>query len=523
MNNYSFNGSMSREVLESFLSRAVTAADLVNSDTLDDDLRMIGNIGAKFLGRASGVWDLEPDDGAHFQKSRTVAARVHEIDPDIILQTCIFEAIFKEVENIEIPDWVFKSFQLPIEHRTFRFTDMLFDSKPQGYIWDQNGGIPNIDKLETQLWFFYRAASYIDAGYEAIHMGQIHLYTADDTGFKKTIALFEKIRDYAITNARRGIVLLDAHTHGVNVQGRLLFDFHSMPYSRMPILDTTGDKLALVQEGFSEGGVTPSGWSCESLPMLMELDNWGGQFVFENDCIPNEQRAWKEWWGYDQIAWFASQDEESRNRFLEYTLKWTAVNNVNAYLQMPMRRGLGSCQIPMTAWGTGEMTASNCYQANTPGEGCPLGFGQEETIKYLWQLESDLRQKAGNPLPNASYGAEDSFDPETGIKLPSRVILYGSFQHHVGAFKNDSNSETTRMYYMGDGIYQRTFVLPFRGSYDYAVALYGTLSQTFSFDSYPRSGSSNKSTMEIEQDNTVVTFVYDFRNRSLTANMIEGL
>ncbi|RED75070.1 hypothetical protein [Cohnella phaseoli] len=515
-----FNGTISRDTLESYLSRAVTAADLVNSTTLDDDLRMIGNIGAKFLGRASGVWLLEPDDDAHFRNSRTLAERVHEVDPDIMLQTCIFEAVYSGVENIEIPDWVFEAFQLPVERRTFRYADMLFDSKPQGFVWDGDGGIPNLNKLETQLWFYYRAVRYIDAGYEAIHMGQVHLYTAEDNGFKKTAALFRKIRDYARNHARRGIVLLDAHTHGVNINGTLLFDFHSMPYSRMPILDRTGEKLALVQEGFSEGGVTPSGWTCDTLPMLMELDNWGGKFFGENDGIPYERRAWKEWWGYDQIAWFASQDSESRDQFLDYAFKWTAVNNLHAYLQMPIRRTLGNCQIPMPTSGEGE-AVSDVYQANQASDGCPLGFGQEETIKRLWQAEHNLRGRASNPLPNASFGAANDFDPETGVKLPARVILYGSFQHQVGAINNDSNSETTRMYYAGNGLYRRTFVFPFRGTFDYAVAPYGTLSQTFSIDSYPRSGSSTKSMLTVERDNEVVEFVFDFANRQLTAHVVE--
>ncbi|MBP3961913.1 hypothetical protein [Paenibacillus lignilyticus] len=522
MDHSMFNGSISRDVLEGYLSRAVTAADLVNSTTVDDDLRMIKNIGAKFLGRASGVWLLEADDGEHFRKSATLAERVHEVDPDIMLQTCIFEAVFEGVEKIKIPEWVFTAFQLPAENRNFRFADMLFDGKPKGFVWDDNGGIPNMNKPETQFWFYYRAVNYINAGYEAIHMGQIHLYTAEDIGLKKTVSLFQKIRDYAREHARRGIVLLDAHTHGVNIDGRLLFDIHSMPYSRMPLLDRTGDKLALVQEGFSEGGVTPSGWSCDSLPMLMELDNWGGKFFDEQDNIPFERRAWKEWWGYDQIAWFASQDEESRNQFLEYAFKWTAVNNANAYLQMPIRRTLGSYHRPLPTGGEGE-ARSNCYQANRASEGCPLGFGQEDKIRSLWQSEQDLRQRAGNPLPNTSFGADDSYDPETGIKLPARVILYGSFQHHVGAFNNDSNSEITRMYYSGNGIYRRSFVMPFKGSYTYAVAPYGTLSQTYSIDEYPRSGSSTKATMDIERDNTVIEFVFDFMKRSLTVKVIEGL
>lgn len=521
MKNYTFHGSMSQEVLESYLSRAVTAAGLVHSDTLDDDLRMIGNIGAKFLGRASGVWDMEPDDEEHFMKSKRLAERVHEMDSDIILQTCIFEAIFREVDRIKVPDWVFEAFQLPYEDRTFRFDRMLFDNKPAGFVWDENGAIPNIDKIEAQMWFYYRAARYIDAGFEAIHMGQIHLYAADDIGFAKTYALFDRIRGYAKRHARRGIVLLDAHTHGINVKGKLLFDYHSMPYSRMPILDRSGDPIALVREGFSEGGTTPSGWTCDSLPLLMEFDNWGGKFFNEEDNIPDEQRAWMDWWGYDQITWFASQEEESRNRFLEYTYKWTAVHYANAHFQMPMRRTLGNCRINKPAYGTGQSMISNCYQANKPSTACPLGYGQEETIKAIWASESRLREKASSPRLVNQYGGDDEYEPLTGVKMPSRVILYGNFQHHVGAINNDSNSEVTRMYYAGNGQYKLSCIFPFQGEYAYAVAPYGTLSQTYSIDNYPRSGSSTKANLTIHKDNTVVTFIYDFSRRTVTVEVME--
>lgn len=525
MKNYTFSGSMSKEVLENYLSRAVTAANLVNSDTLEDDLRFIKNVGPKFLGRASGIWSMEKDDEEHFRKSEFLAKRIHEIDSEIILQTCIFEAIFRELETIKIPNWVFGAFSIPFENRNFRFDDMLFDKKPKGFIWGDNGAIPNIDKLEAQMWFYYRAVRYINAGFEAIHMGQVHLYSADDVGYKKVFSLFEMIRNYAKENARRHMIILDAHTHGVNVNGKLLFDFHSMPYSRMPILDLPGNKLVFVREGFSEGGLTPSEWKCDVLPMLMEFDNWGGKFFNEEDNIPTEKRAWMEWWGYDQIAWFASQDEESRNRYLEYAFKWIAVNDVNAYCQMPFIRTIGNCQIKMQSYETDKEVLSSVYKANMASEACPLGFGQEEAIKRIWNLEGDLRERAGNTAPRTrgDYDFEDIYDSCTGAKLPSRVILFGNFQHYVGAINNDSNSETTRMYHLGNGLYTLTCILPFKGEFEYAVAPYGTLSQVYSIDSYPRSGSSTKTKINIEKYNTVVKFTYDFLNRNLKAEVIEGM
>lgn len=524
MKNYKFQEIISKEVLESYLSRAVTAADLVNSDTLEDDLRAIINIGAKFLGRSSGVWDMEPDDEEHFRKSQVLAERVHALDEEIILQTCIFEVIFTDVEKVNIPKWVFDAFDLIYEDRTFRYGEMLFDNGPIGYASNGTSAMPNIDKIETEMWFYFRAIRYIDAGFEAIHMGQIHLYTADDAGFKKTYRLFDMIREYAKKNARRHMVLLDAHTHGININGKLLFDFYSMPYSRMPILDVPGEKLALVREGYYEGGLTPSGWAAETLPMLMEFDNWGGKFFDDEDQIPYEQRAWLEWWGYDQITWFASQDEQSRNKYLEYTFKWTAINNINAYFQMPFKRTLGSCQIQMpSAASKGLELISNCYKANMPSESCSLGFGQEDTIKQIWASENNLRERAGNPPLINKFGADHNFDPLTGVKLPSRVILIGSFQHHLGAINHDSNSEVTRMYSVGDGVYRLSCVFPFKGEYQFAVAPYGTLSSIYSIDSYPRSGSSNKANLNIEQDNTVVVFTFNFITRNVETEIIEGM
>ncbi|MBQ2256454.1 MAG: hypothetical protein II330_06285, partial [Clostridia bacterium] len=83
--NFQFDGNMSREVLESYLSRAVTASSLYLTDTLEDDLRLIKRLGVKFIGRASGIWYMTEDDAEHFAKSKALAKAVHAQDPEIIL------------------------------------------------------------------------------------------------------------------------------------------------------------------------------------------------------------------------------------------------------------------------------------------------------------------------------------------------------------------------------------------------------------------------------------------------------
>ena len=80
--NFTFDGNMSRDVLESYLSRAVTASALYTSNTLEDDLRVIARLGVKFLGRASGVWGASGNDELHFAHSKALADRVHAQDPE---------------------------------------------------------------------------------------------------------------------------------------------------------------------------------------------------------------------------------------------------------------------------------------------------------------------------------------------------------------------------------------------------------------------------------------------------------
>ena len=524
--NFVFDGSMNEEVLTNYLARSATAAGLIESETLEDDIRAILNLGIKFLGRASGIWYMMMDDEQHFSLSKALAEKIHEKDAEIILQSCIFEWVVRRVEEIKIPHYVFEAFHLPIEDRCFCLEKILFEESPSGY---QNrredkrkdGGLPDLSRLEAQMWFYYRATRYIDCGYEALHMGQVHLYTSNDKGFVKTVRLFNMIRDYGTKNARRHKVLLDAHTHGINIRGKLLFDYHAMPFTRYPVLSTENEDLVLVREGYSEGGENPNGWSKEAMPYLMEFDNWGGLAVDNRESLRKEELAFCDWWGYDQIAWFANQPNDRRNHFLEYAYKWTQINNPNAYFQIPFRRMLGDAYILIDEENGKSKQRQDFYQINTKSFGCPLGFSQEEKAKELLKSGNSLRKRAANPSSLIDYGGKEIYDKKTGIKLPEKVVVYGSFQPFVGAVKNDSNSEITRMYYKGNNLYQLSIILPFVGSYDFSISTYGTLSATYQTDGYPRSGSSNKAYFQTYKENTVVVFSYEFISNKVSVEIIE--
>ena len=128
--NFTFDGNISREVLENYLSRSVTAAGLYESKTLEDDLRAVREMGVKFLGRASGIWYMTMDDEEHFRLSKELADKVHAQDPEVILQSCVFEWITRRMETVEIPDYVFEAFGMEPEHRCFCLEDALLQTNP---------------------------------------------------------------------------------------------------------------------------------------------------------------------------------------------------------------------------------------------------------------------------------------------------------------------------------------------------------------------------------------------------------
>ena len=67
--NYHFDGSISREVIDNYLSRAITmSAWLHGIGDPDDNIRMLRNTGAKFIGRSILRWGGEINYRKSLQK-----------------------------------------------------------------------------------------------------------------------------------------------------------------------------------------------------------------------------------------------------------------------------------------------------------------------------------------------------------------------------------------------------------------------------------------------------------------------
>jgi hypothetical protein len=392
--NYRFDRKISRVVLENYLSRSITMAELYRSPgNLDDDIRMIQNTGAKFIGRSIYLWGGEARllDPIFLAQGRTMVSRIHENDPDVVLQACAFEIVTESVSQIPVPAWVFQEFGQPIETRNFDYSKMLFPDNQLVDHWRRGSSVPDIRQLETKMWMFFLAGTYFDIGIEAIHFGQLDLMGRGDPEKRHWAQLLQHVRRYATKKTRRHYVICDAHVPkgGPVVDGRLLLDFHSFPLRPKEVADSPGK--AVLQIGYSDalygrskGGIAPSGWKCEHLPFLVEFDNFGGT---RNPGQASQTRSASIFtWGYDEITWLAQQPEPYRNEWLRYAWNWLKEHDPDAHLEMPGGRMITNGP-PNPGGGR-----FNWYYANTKSAACPQGFSQEETIKAIWQEDS---RKAG--------------------------------------------------------------------------------------------------------------------------------
>ena len=107
---YQFDKTMSREVLEHYLSRAISMEGLLNGKgDLDDNIRMLKDTGAKFIGRALCLWAGEANLLKNLERARKQVPLVHKADPEMILQACVFEIVTTNVEELPVPDWAFQA------------------------------------------------------------------------------------------------------------------------------------------------------------------------------------------------------------------------------------------------------------------------------------------------------------------------------------------------------------------------------------------------------------------------------
>ena len=96
---------------------------------LDDNLRMLKSMGAKFIGRSLCLWGGEANLLRNLERAKQQIPKVRQADPEMILQACVFEIVSTQVEQVPVPDWAFVALGQPVEKRNFRYDDMIY---PEG-------------------------------------------------------------------------------------------------------------------------------------------------------------------------------------------------------------------------------------------------------------------------------------------------------------------------------------------------------------------------------------------------------
>lgn len=384
---FKFEKNISREVLENYLERSVTMAEFATSPKFlidgaypdkAEDVRYIKNIGAKFIGRAIYRWGREDafTDPEFLDYAKNLMAQIHADDPEVIFQACAFEMISTNVEKVKIPAWAFEALNMKPEDRNFSYKAML---DPNGVFvghWNGRGSVPDITQKETQLWFMFLIGSYVKIGVEAIHLGQVKLMGMNDPEYKVWNEFIKTLRAFADKECRRKKIIFDAHTPdgGMVVGSVSMLDFNSFPLRIKELIESPME--GVLEAGYSDslykksmGCKTPNGWSCESLPYLVELDNFGirkhpGKAGLDDHFI----------WGYDEISWFYMKTKEDKAKWLEYAFDWLKKNDKNGHLQMPGARVI-TLENPRER--------ITC-RAIAPSKTCPYGMDVEDAIKNIW-------------------------------------------------------------------------------------------------------------------------------------------
>ncbi len=204
---FHFDSSISRPVLENYLDRSISFTELLHDDLNQprnkrgvdphDNVRFLLGSRAKFVGRALMLWGREGNLPAFLRTAKPYALALHKADPEIILQAAAFEIVTRGVESIPVPEPVFAEYGLPVESRNFRYRDMLYTNGRFVNHWGGNGSVPDMSRIETRMWFYFLATSYIDAGIEAIHFGQVGLMDKNDPNHAHWIDLLGRARAFA--------------------------------------------------------------------------------------------------------------------------------------------------------------------------------------------------------------------------------------------------------------------------------------------------------------------------------------
>ena len=439
---YSFYGAtgsnpMTINKLQLYLLRSMSLefdALAMSPPVYDSLIKMAVVSNARYLSRVAGLWGSEHlINSGYFLSTAALADSINNAYSFAgltlpIMEAAIYEDVSSQIDSILIPSIVRSTYSIPSSITHFDYTEILYNTDLS---LGHTEGVPDINKPETQWYFYYLATSYINAGFEALHMGQIELESNNDPNHIAAWDLYTKIRSYA-TGKNRNIVLLNADTYGLylnNDDSTLLFDFHvnpSRPFGCSQVWSTlTNIPSAYLSPyggpsiisnnicspyGSMRGGITPLNWRAATIPYLVRLDNGPCDLSALNTLLNG---CW-DTWGYDEISWFSLQTISYKEYWLRYAYMQVHSLDINAYFEMPgsVNRGIDyHYYLTLNGTDAGELNYGN----------------QQGSFKKLW--DATVSVALGN---NVIYGS---------TVWNSNKIVLDDIEIHAGAtlsFESDT-------------------------------------------------------------------------------------
>jgi hypothetical protein len=389
-----------------------------------DMLRMIDNIRPKMVSTAITQWFVNWWDwNTHMTRCSVSVASIKAIDNDIVIQGAPNEFIHRDmVANWNIPQYVLTEFNVSNHGLHFNVYDMAytdymtnsshnyFDYGFHGNPAEPNAIVPDITRLESQMWYFYMATQFIDFGCESISFSNIKATSQSAGANLAWQNVIQRIRNYADNRSDIRFLLVTAQvdasmTNMIKVGNDLLLDFDTAPLrplEDLTNLNTSWGGGAIVTESncsqlFNNtfGGKNPSGWECVHNPGQVFLDNFGSSF---NGIGTVSSLCWLPY-HFDDISWYGVQDETYRNNWINYAYNKTKCIDPNLWFVPTVKRNT-TYPTSNTNSGTKVYCANRANPSffpppvtvNTPVIGNPdrinlqefVGFNQEDAIRDLF-------------------------------------------------------------------------------------------------------------------------------------------
>jgi Secretion system C-terminal sorting domain len=351
------NRYLSRAVNMDYFSHMLLFRKLENRPRYDSTLKMLVDINAQLIVRASSAWFIEHSfaRGQEFHTlNKTLVTDINRAYDNAnlrrpIIQAGIFEGVTDLVNSVEIYDDIvneFLPYMTPTEIALYKTNNI---STPKRKFNNENMWVSfsdnNLDirKIELQMWMFYQAKEHIDAGYKSLHMGQAtNVYATSDKDVNYLILerLLTIIRQYAQSKGTFIIMCEEApYVNGrvsakSGITGRYLFDFDSRamrirefsltgspntsgdtynctsPVDRFQFIGTPCENMTYpgvvdpcVINGFggSTSGIAPNGQFVSQLPYIVHFDFPG----ISNTPLAASDGSDSNCYGMADTRWFA--------------------------------------------------------------------------------------------------------------------------------------------------------------------------------------------------------------------------